>query len=668
MDKPEILDRLDIPNFYQEFVPSLKPNGKPELLGLCPFHNDHNPSLSVNGETGLHHCHACGAGGDIFSFYMRFKGVDFPTALREIGKMAGVVDTSDIRPKVVATFKYYDSEGKLLYLKERIEPGRNGRNKEFVFKHLKNGKWMLGRGGDPILYNLPEVMKSKNVIAVEGEGKADLLNSWGFTATCLDSGANSPWKDGYLDAFEGKEMVVILPDNDKPGREYATKIANALYGKVKELKVVELPGLQEKEDIIDWVKIPGTDKSKLLELVENTSQWIPTKEQKTVTSDLTQQRQYTGDKNPRPIFEPLLEVEIFKQGKHLIFLNEQIHMYEDGWYQPFDDRHYLKLLELQIKDFLNGRRGVAKEILETLKDSLHKKEQPANINPKLINVKNGLFNIETGELLPHSPDYVYTYQINANYDHYATCQTFEKFLSEILIDEETLETDEELLLLMQQFIGYCLYSATPFHESLMFFGDGRNGKGLLVFVVKSLFKGLTSNVHFEDIGLDRFATADLSGKLVNISSEFGANAQLHDGQIKAIIGGDELRAQRKHQQPFDFRPFAKHIITTNNLPRSRDKSLGFFSRFTIVPFNRTFLKQEDIDELDDIEFKATCSVRDPFLEEKLTRELDGIFLWAVNGLKNLFQDGGFVPQVRYENIVIFSKSGRRVLKHSVKIG
>ena len=158
MNKTEISNRLDKAKFYQELIPSLKVNGKPESLGLCPFHDDHNPSMSVNVETGLYHCPVCGAGGDVFNFYMQFKGVAFPTALREIGAMVGVADTN-VKPKVVAMFKYYDSEGNSLYIKERIEPGRNGKNKEFVFKHLENGKWTLGRGCEPVLYNLPGVMK-----------------------------------------------------------------------------------------------------------------------------------------------------------------------------------------------------------------------------------------------------------------------------------------------------------------------------------------------------------------------------------------------------------------------------------------------------------------------------------------------------------------------------
>jgi putative DNA primase/helicase len=187
MNKQEILNKLDKAKFYQEFVPSLKVNGKPDALGLCPVHGDTHPSLSVNLETGLFRCFSCNFKGDIFTFYQRVKGVDFPTALKEIGKMAGVVE-SDTKQKVVATFKYTDEAGNLLYIKERLEPGRSGRSKEFVFKHLVNGKWTLGRGCDPALYNLPELIKSKYAFIVEGEAKADLLNSWGLTATCLDSG------------------------------------------------------------------------------------------------------------------------------------------------------------------------------------------------------------------------------------------------------------------------------------------------------------------------------------------------------------------------------------------------------------------------------------------------------------------------------------------------
>ncbi|NUQ57732.1 MAG: hypothetical protein HUT38_04605, partial [Candidatus Paceibacter sp.] len=191
MDKKEILNRLDKTKFYRELIPSLKLNGNPEALGLCPFHNDHHPSLSVNLETGLFRCFSCNAKGDVFTFYQKYKDCDFPTALHEIGKMAGAGE-SDTKPKVIATFQYAGGTGNLLYVKKRIEPGRSGRSKEFVFKHLEGDKWVVGRGCDPVLYRLPDLIKSKHCFVVEGEKKVDFLNSWGLVATCLDSGANSP--------------------------------------------------------------------------------------------------------------------------------------------------------------------------------------------------------------------------------------------------------------------------------------------------------------------------------------------------------------------------------------------------------------------------------------------------------------------------------------------
>jgi len=101
------------------------------------------------------------------------------------------------------------------------------------------------------------------------------LHEWGLTATCLDSGSNSPWRAEYSEAFKGKEKVIILPDNDKPGRDYALRIANALYGKIDSLKVIELPGLSEKGDIINWTATPGNDKNKLFAIIENTAIWTP---------------------------------------------------------------------------------------------------------------------------------------------------------------------------------------------------------------------------------------------------------------------------------------------------------------------------------------------------------------------------------------------------------
>jgi putative DNA primase/helicase len=280
MNKDFILSQLNLRTFYYDLIPSLKINGKNKAVGLCPFHNDHDPSLKIDLNTGKWYCFPCGKGGDVFKFYMKLKRVDFLTAVKEIAEMYGITEEK-IKQKVVATFYYHDKNGKVLYNRERVEPGRNGKKKEFFPKHLNGDKWILGRGCDAVLYNLPAVIKSQYVIIVEGEAKADLLNKWGFVATCLDCGTGSNWREEYTEILSSKKKVIILPDNDEVGRKYALMIANELYGKVKELKVVELSGLPDKGDIIDWAKIEGNDKNKIIKIVKNAPEWVPEKDNDT---------------------------------------------------------------------------------------------------------------------------------------------------------------------------------------------------------------------------------------------------------------------------------------------------------------------------------------------------------------------------------------------------
>ncbi len=359
--------------------------------------------------------------------------------------------------------------------------------------------------------------------------------------------------------------------------------------------------------------------------------------------DLVPKRRYKTKSNGEREYkyDPLTEARIFMSGLHLIFYAEQLYLYLNGWYQQFNERFFLKLIARQIHNPFTAHRAKAKEILEVIKDSLHDENLQVNTRPNLINLKNGLLKIDTFELIPHTPEEKFIYQINASYDPNAKCERFEAFLQDVLVTEGNLTPDKELIRLVQQFMGYILYLGLPFHKCLMFYGRGRNGKSVLTFVILRLLKGLCSHVHFESIGVDMFATSDLAGKLLNVSSELSATARLQDGDIKKIIGGDELRAQRKFQPAFDFRPVSKHIICTNNLPKSRDKSLGYFARFMIVPFHKMYLSQEDYSAIEDKDTKRMCAIQDEFLEDKLIKELDGILLWALIGLKDLLVNKGF---------------------------
>jgi putative DNA primase/helicase len=268
--KTAILERLDIAAVVRELFPVVEVERGDQVKVNCPFHSDDTPSLSVNTAKGLFNCFGCPAEGNFFDLYMQVQGCDFKTALHNLEGRAGITTGTSrpsttstktaaapkVKPRKVDTFTYTDDQGRRLYIKERWEPARDGkRPKEFFFNHFdKQGKKQLGYKGLHVLYRLHEIIKADQVFILEGEGKVNLLFSWGLAATCLDTGAESKWKASYTPHLVGKD-IVIVPDNDKAGEGYLHTVARALHGVARSVRVLRLPGLIEKQDVIDWARL-----------------------------------------------------------------------------------------------------------------------------------------------------------------------------------------------------------------------------------------------------------------------------------------------------------------------------------------------------------------------------------------------------------------------------
>jgi len=167
-----------------------------------------------------------------------------------------------MRQRVTGKYPYCSADGEVLYWKERIEPGRKSA-KEFRFYH---GTGQLGRGSDPVVYNLPNVIKAKAVIFTEGEKQADIVNGWGLCGTTFDSGSNSKFPPDMVEVFRGKR-IAVLRDNDEPGQAYAEMICQKLHGICEVSKIVLLPGLPHKGDICDWHSA-ANNKARLLEVIK----------------------------------------------------------------------------------------------------------------------------------------------------------------------------------------------------------------------------------------------------------------------------------------------------------------------------------------------------------------------------------------------------------------
>jgi hypothetical protein len=217
--------RPDFLRFYRRFLPEIRPGVNGQAITRCPFHDDNTPSLSVAPETGLYKCFGCGASGDLFTFYAALNSLtlpeDFPKVLAGIASDFSIGNGGQVKPRVIARFDYRDEAGNLAYQVERLEP------KSFRIRRPEGDRWAYnGQGVKIIPYRLPELLKADEVVVVEGEKDVDALADLGFTATTNPFGAGK-WPDHFGPLFAGKH-VVLIPDNDEPGRDHMRKVAAKL--------------------------------------------------------------------------------------------------------------------------------------------------------------------------------------------------------------------------------------------------------------------------------------------------------------------------------------------------------------------------------------------------------------------------------------------------------
>ncbi|BDG62321.1 AAA family ATPase [Caldinitratiruptor microaerophilus] len=229
------------------------PDASGNYSARCPFHDDKHASLSLHPERGFR-CHAesCGRRGTVRAL-AEHLGLETPR--RRDGR------------EVVATYPYRDEKGRLLYEVVRFRP------KDFR-QRRPDGKggyvWNL-EGVRRVLYRLPELLAadpSKPVFVPEGEKDVEALRSRGLVATCNVMGAGK-WQPEYAEHLKGRH-VVVLPDNDQPGRDHAARVVASLRGVAASVRLIELPGLPEKGDVSDWFA-QGHSADELLELVRQTA-------------------------------------------------------------------------------------------------------------------------------------------------------------------------------------------------------------------------------------------------------------------------------------------------------------------------------------------------------------------------------------------------------------
>ena len=182
-----------------------------------------------------------------------FLSEDTAPAPRPAAPTARTTPTKTQRPKTVASYDYRDEAGNLEFQVLRLEP------KTFRQRRPDGDGWSWSVKGARVLpYRLPELLAAPEelVFIVEGEKDCDRLASMGLLATCNAGGAGK-WKKEHSQFLKGRR-VVILPDNDSTGDQHAKAVKKSLRGIANEARIVELPGLEVKGDVSDWLDAGGT--------------------------------------------------------------------------------------------------------------------------------------------------------------------------------------------------------------------------------------------------------------------------------------------------------------------------------------------------------------------------------------------------------------------------
>lgn len=299
--------------------------------------------------------------------------------------------------------------------------------------------------------------------------------------------------------------------------------------------------------------------------------------------------------------------------------SDKIYVYNNGRY--VDAETFIKEGASELMGDSVSRNTIS-EIFEHIKRSSYISFSEIPVQPNLVNIQNGVFDLLRDTLMPHTPEFKFFNQLPVRYNPSAKCEQIDKFFKSVVA-----EKDVELL---YEVCGYCLFSAYPIQKAIICVGDGNNGKStFLSLLTKFLGRENVSAVSLQDLSNtnNRFSTAHLYGKFANIYADLPNKTITDAGKFKMLTGGDFIHGEEKFKKPFSYYNSAKLIFSANFLPEITDQSYAFWRRWVVVNFPYRFEG-------------ANC---DPNLLNKMTsdEELSGLLNHAIVALKRVLSINAF---------------------------
>jgi putative DNA primase/helicase len=311
---------------------------------------------------------------------------------------------------------------------------------------------------------------------------------------------------------------------------------------------------------------------------------------------------------------------------HICKITNILHIYKDGVYSD----KQADIEEAMIRHIPNLKRMQRQETLAYLQlKAPHKQFAPV----KYIVVKNGVFNLETWKLEDFSPEIITRNKIPVAYIPNAYYEVTDKTFNKLAVN------DKKIRAILEEILGYILFRRNEFAAMFVLTGDGSNGKSSYLKILRKL-AGVdnTSSLDLKELD-QRFKTAELFGKLVNIGDDIDKAYIKSTSVLKKLATGETLNVERKGKDPFDFTNYAKLIFSANEIPRINDYTDGLGRRLQIVPFKAKFSPNDED--------------YDPFITDKLLSDesMQYVLNLALKALKRLLKNKQFTKSKAVEEEV-----------------
>ena len=447
------------------------------------------------------------------------------------------------------------------------------------------------KGSKTILYGLWRLKQYTDDYIVLVEGESDTQTLWYYGVQAIGVPGASNFKEEYKYLLDRFKTVYIQDEEDQGGETFVGTILRYIDNKkcrlisckkfcCKDVSQLHTQGKFNKEEYLNAEK----------EIKFNKMQY------------------YNEDKFLHDAFGDYL---IRKY--NIVKIEKRLYMYKDGSYVSCEDALGTIIVNLIPNLSLNKKR----EVKDYIKDKCEEKEEAPE---QIICVKNGLINVKTLEFISHTPDIVTRNKINLNYYEHTENSDIDTIMDNLAVH------DHEVVKLLYEMIGYCLYRGMPFQKVFILVGNGANGKStLLNMTTKLLGEENVSHVDLKEIVTNRFGKSELYGKLANIADDCSGNYLEDISAMKRITGESYTSIEFKNQNSFSTKINTKTILSYNTIPRMNDTTDGLSRRLVIIPLNAVF--------------KKGLPNYDPYISEKLKNEknLEYVLFKAIKAINEVLK-------------------------------